>query len=365
MSELRYPSERVCIVLLTGLGDVVHGLPVVNALKADDPRRHITWVVEPMPSGILRHHPAVDEVVVYRKKEGARGVAALREALRGRGFDLTLNLNYYFKSIWPTLLSGAPHRLGFDWGRSRDGVWFAANHHLPARPRRHTQDMFLEFVEHLGIAPSPPEWRISFTGAERRAQEELFAPFEGRPVAAVVAASANERKDWLPERYARVIDSLEHDLGYRAMLVGGPGERETRIAREIVDRTRTRPVWALGDGVRRLAWTLQRSDLVIAPDTGPVHIARALDVPVVGLYGHTNPWRVGPYGKFQDLWVDAYTEPGEEPDPSRFDPKSGRMAAITVEMVLERVERARERYPRAAPGRSGGGPEAGIIQPEE
>ena len=75
----------------------------------------------------------------------------------------------------------------------------------------------------------------------------------------------------------------------------------------------------MGDGVRRLIWTLAGSDLVLAPDTGPVHIARALDVPVIGLYGHTNPWRVGPYREFQELWVDAYTDPGEAPDPSRFD----------------------------------------------
>jgi heptosyltransferase I len=91
---------------------------------------------------------------------------------------------------------------------------------------------------------------------------------------------------------------------------------------------------------------LEGSRLVVAPDTGPVHIARALDVPVIGLYGHTNPWRVGPYRAYQDLWVDRYTDPGEAPDPSRFDPKHGRMEQITVNDVLERVERAQRSYLR-------------------
>jgi len=126
--------------------------------------------------------------------------------------------------------------------------------------------------------------------------------------------------------------------------VGGPGERETRIAREIVERARARPVWAMGDDVRRVVWVIAGSQLVVAPDTGPVHIARALDVPVIGLYGHTNPWRVGPYRKFEDLWVDRYTDEGEPPDPSRTEPKSGRMELITVTDVLERIQRAVDRY---------------------
>lgn len=344
MIERGVPSERICLVLLTGLGDVVHGLPIVNALKDQDPGRHITWVVEPMPSGILRPHPAVDEVVVYEKSRGARGILELGKRLAGRRFDLTLNLNYYFKSVWPTLLSRAPRRLGFDWHRSRDGVWFAANDHLPARPRRHTQDVFLEFLDHLGVPHAEPEWRIPITAGERSAQREFFAGLAEGPVVAIVPASANPKKDWLAERYAAVIDVLEREMGFSTILVGGPGERENRLAREISRLTSGNPAWGLGDGIRRLVWMLEGSDLVIAPDTGPVHIARALGVPVVGLYGHTNPWRVGPYREYQELWVDRYTEPGEEPDPSRFDPKHGRMEEIKVNDVLDRVERARRDY---------------------
>src|SRR4029079_5240994 len=92
------PSERICIVLLTGLGDVVHGLPIANALKDADPAREITWVAEPMPASILERHPSVDRIVRYERRKGWRGVTALRAALRaarrasGGRFDLTLNL---------------------------------------------------------------------------------------------------------------------------------------------------------------------------------------------------------------------------------------------------------------------------------
>ncbi len=340
---LRYGADRVCVVLLTGLGDVVNGLPLVNALRDHAPGLHVTWVAEPMPAQVLRPHPAVDEVVVYEKKRGVAGVLDLRRKLAGRRFDLTLNLNVYTKSVWPTLLSGAPHRLGFDRARTFEGVWLASNHRLAPRPRAHTVDMFLEFAEHLGVPVGTPEWRIPFTEEESRERAEFFAAVD-RPVAAVIPASANHKKDWLSDRWAEVVDALEHDFGFRVVLMGGRGERETRIAREITERTSARPLSAMGDPVRRMAWMLAGSALVVAPDTGPLHLARALDVPVVGLYGHTNPWRVGPYRKYQDLWIDRYTEPGEAPDPSDFTAKWERMERITARDVLERVQHAVAHY---------------------
>lgn len=341
-------GKRICIVLLTGLGDVVMGLPVVNALKRHIPDVHITWVAEPMPAGVLRGHLSVDRIVVYEKRRRVRGILDLRERLKDdESFDLTLNLNYYFKSVWPTLLSAAPRRVGFDWVRSRDATWFAATEHLDPRPRSHTVDMFLEFLDHLGVPREPVEWRLELTEQERREQTAFIESFDGRPVAALVPATANPRKDWMPDRFARVAERLQEDFGYRVMLVGGPGERESRIARQITAAARTEPVWALGDGVRRLVWLLEGCNIVIAPDTGPVHIARALDVPVIGLYGHTNPWRVGPYRRFEELWIDEYTEPDEKPDPSRFDPKQERMERIHPEDVLQKVELARAKYPWA------------------
>jgi heptosyltransferase I len=370
-TPLRYPADRVCVVLLTGLGDVVHGLPLVTALKRDDPGRHVTWVAEPMPAQILDPHPAVDRVVRYRRREGWRGVVALRRALAearrrapGGRFDLTINLNVYFKSAWPVLFSGAPHRLGFERGRARDGVWLASNHHLAPGPRRHTQDLFLEFLEHLGLPFAPPrlpaDWGIAFTADERRAQAAWVAERSGRPRAVIVPATAVAAKDWAPDRWAAVADALARDHGYEVVLAGGPGARETAAARAVADAARHPLTWAMGDGVRRLAWVLDAAALVLAPDTGPLHIARALGRPVVGLFGHTNPWRVGPYRADEELWVDAYTPPGAPPDPSAFDPPADdRMAAITVAQVLERVGRATARVAARAAAAQGGAAEGG------
>lgn len=336
---------HICIVLLTGLGDVVLGLPLANALRDAFSEAEITWVAEPMPSQILNGHRSIDNVVVYRRSEGVRGIRELRHSLKDLApIDITLNLNVYFKSVWPTVLSGARRRIGFDRSRTFEGVWLASNERVQAAPRAHTADMFIEFANHLGVPVPDPRWRLDFTESERSEQQQFFDRFSGKPVATIIPASGSYKKDWLPERWAGVADSLESDFGFQVVVAGGPSERERSIARDIIEKSSSNIECSMGDSVKRLAWILDGSNLVIAPDTGPVHIARALGTPVVGVYGHTNPWRVGPWRAYQDLWVDKYTEPGTLPDPGNRKPKWNVMPTIAVQDVMERISVAVDKY---------------------
>ena len=150
----------------------------------------------------------------------------------------------------------------------------------------------------------------------------------------------------------QVAERLVNDHGFSVVLAGGPGSREQSIARSIIERAKVPITSAMGDSVRRLAAVLEASNLVLAPDTGPVHIARAFSIPVIGVYGHTNPWRVGPWQAFQDLWVDRYTNPGEQPDPSNREPRWDRMRLITVDDVMDKVAVAVDKY-RALESRGG------------
>lgn len=341
------PPARVCIVLLTGLGDVIHGLPIVNAMKRAWPGVHITWVVEPMPAGVLRPHASIDDVIVFQKKKGVAGVRELRRDMAKRPrADITLDLNIYFKSVFPTVLSRAPERWGFDKKRARDGVWLFCNRHIPPGPRRHTQDLFLEFLTALEVPGDPLTWDLQITDEERAQQQILREQADGREIVAIVPASANVQKDWSADKYAKVVNAIEGDFGMRAVLIGGPGERENDVAREIERMASAKPLNAMGNGVRRLVWQIDAAALVIAPDTGPVHIARALETPVIGLYGHTNPWRVGPYRWCEDLWVDRYNERDTARDASAAEPKHGRMELITADDVLQRIEAWRGRPAR-------------------
>ena len=347
------PGIRICLVLQSGIGDVVHGLPLVNALVRDRPEREITWIVERTPSPLLRPHPAVGDVILFDRRRGLREVMALRRALANRRFDCLINCGLYFKSAIPTLLARAPHKLGFGRDRANDLVWLTADRRLPPRPPRHRQDMYLEFLEALGVEAEPLEWRLTLTVTEREAQSRFFADPAGRPTVGVVATSSGPAKDWSVTGNAEVVAALSRDYGFRVLLLGGPGERETQRAREVMERAGERVEWALGPDLRRLLYLVDGCDLVIAPDTGPLHVARAVGTPVIGLYGHTDPRRSGPYRRFEDLTIDRYNfdapnvpheGPVERQHPARPGCRAGRMELIAAADVLERVDRAIEGY---------------------
>jgi len=338
-------AEEVCIVLLSGIGDVVHGLPLARDLKELRPSLRVTWVAEPAPAQVLAHHPWVDRVVVYRSRAGLGGVRELRRNMGDVHADLTLNIQRYTKSVWPTLFSGAPIRVGLPPSKTREGVHFFSTHVLDEGPWKHSQDLFLDFRWALGVPrDAPVNWDLHLTPGEEEAADAWARTLDGRPVVSLVVASANPEKDWLPERYAALADALDRDGDFCVVLLGGPSPRERALVDEVRRRATTAPVDALTDSVRSLMGRVRRSSLVVAPDTGPLHIAHAMGVPVVGLFGHTNPWRVGPWRDFHDLVVDRYTEPGDEADPAGYLPKDGRMETITVADVLEKVEVARWRY---------------------
>ncbi|MCG6988298.1 MAG: glycosyltransferase family 9 protein [Gemmatimonadetes bacterium] len=340
------PQRRVCIVLLSGIGDVVHGLPLALDLKDLDPDVEVTWVAEAAPAQVLAHHPAVDRIVVFDSRSGLRGVRALHAAMADDRAQLTLNVQRYFKSVWPTLFSGAPVRVGLPPSKTRDGVRFFHTHVLREGPWKHSQDLFLDFRWALGVPrDAPVRWDVTFSPQETAERDAFFGGYRGRPVVSLVVGSANPKKDWPPERYARLADALASDFGLGVLLLGGPSRRERRAADVVLRLASSRPVDCLGDSVRRLMWLVAGSRLVVAPDTGPLHIAHALDVPVIGLFAHTNPWRVGPWRRYTDLVVDRYTEPGDARDASAYLPKDDRMDRITVDDVLAKVEVARSRYP--------------------
>ena len=337
--------ETVCIVMLSAIGDAVHVLPVANALKRAWPDVRITWIIQPVPKLLVEGHPAVDELLVYNRRRGMgawAGFAELGRRFIGRRFDLALALQVYFKAGLITGMLPAKTKLGFDTARARDANWLFTNERIPAHPPQHVQAQYLEFVRHLGIDPEPVEWCIHITDSEREAQVRFFDELD-RPSCAVVVGTTRPDKNWNAQGYARLLEELEVRHGLQPVLVGGPSPDEREMADRIVSLTGAHPVDALGDDLRRLVYILDGSVLTISPDTGPLHISRALDTPVVGLYGRTNPKRTGPYGRYYDLVVDGYAEfPGEE-YPISMEYRDG-MKRITTDMVLEKVDLAVREY---------------------
>jgi len=340
--------RRVCIVMMSAVGDAVHVLPVINALKRHARDVHITWVLQPGPASLVRGHPAVDEIMLFERANGLRAFADIRRQLATKRFDLVINLQVYFKAGVVTAFTRSPIKLGFDRARARDFNWFFTTRRIPPHQPQHVQDQYLEFLTALGVSHDPVEWDLGPWDPERAAQKTFFERFE-QPAASIVVATSKPQKDWLPDRWAEVADALEFDFGLTPVLVGGRSPRELHAERVIRERTRSTPVSALGSGLRNLVGILDGSSLVLSPDTGPMHMAVALERPVISLMGYTNPKRTGPYRRYHDLIVDAYGEPGED-YPISMENRRDRMPRISVRDVLDRVERWRAAYQSAATG---------------
>ena len=344
--ETNGPIRSVCIVMLSAIGDTVHVLPVANALKRAWPDVRITWIIQPTPMELVEGHQAIDEFIVFRRGRGGlrswTNFADLGHYVRGQHFDLALALQVYLKAGIIVSMLPAKRKLGFDTARAREGNWVFTNERIPPQSPQHVQAQYFEFLSYLGVDPEPVEWDIPITDQDREAQASFFSELD-KPACSVVVATTKTKKNWTAEGYARILEEIESAHGLQPILVGGPSKLERRMADEILSLTKAHVIDALGNDLRRLVYLLDGSALTVSPDTGPLHISRALETPVVGIYGYTNPKRTGPYRRYYDLVVDGYAEfPGEE-YPISTDHRNG-MKRVTVDMVLEKVDLAVRNY---------------------
>jgi heptosyltransferase I len=334
--------DNICIVMMSAVGDAVHVLPVINALKRANPRTRITWVLQPGPAALVRGHRSVDEIIIFDRSRGLGAFADVAAQLAKRRFDITINLQVYFKAGIVTALTKAPVKLGFDRARARDLNWLFTNRKISASPLQHVQDQYFEFLAALGVSPEPVEWDLGPWRNEREWQRRFTSAIE-RPIASIVVGTSKPEKDWIPERWAEVADALHDEFGMQVVLVGGISAREQAAERVVMEKARHKPRSELGSGLRNLVSILDASALVLSPDTGPLHMSVALNRPVISLIGYTNPKRTGPYRRFRDLIVDAYGNPGAE-YPISMENRPGRMKRIETRDVLDKVVLWKEQY---------------------
>ncbi len=330
--------------MMSAVGDAVHVMPIIHALKAHRPGCHITWVLQPGPASLVRGHPLVDDIVLFDRSRGWRAFLDVRRELARRRFDVVLGLQVYFKAGLVTAFAPANVKLGFDRARARDANWLFTTHRIAPHVGQHVQDQYFEFLDALHVPHGAPQWSLGpFDESERAWQREFLGSFN-RPIAPIVVATSKPEKDWAPERWAQVCHVLWNEHGLQPVLVGGRSPREL-AAEAVILRDAPMAHSALGSGLRKLAAILDGAAVALSPDTGPLHLAVALRTPVVGLMGYTNPKRVGPYDYAHDLLIDAYGDPGED-YPLDMTYRTGRMERITVDMVADKLARWRANYPR-------------------
>lgn len=339
--------DNVAVVMLSTAGGAVWTLPLLNAIKRQHPGARITWIIQPGAALLIEGHPAVDRIIPFDRASGLGAYGQVRRAVASERFDAVLVLQAYLKAAAVGALLPTSNRIAIDRSRARDLAWVFPANRLSAKPVGHMQDQYLEFLEPLGVGAEPVTYRLGPWERERDWQRRFFEQFT-RPAVPLVIGTTKDEKDWAPENWSDLIDILWHDFALEPVLVGGRSRRELDAEQAILARARHKPKSALGSGLRRLLAILDGSVLAISPDTGPLHMAVAINKPVIGLYGYTNPKRTGPYRKFGDLLVDAFGDANEEysaAEPNR----PGRMQLITLGDVLDRVERWRSTYASSGP----------------
>jgi lipopolysaccharide heptosyltransferase I len=331
------PDGRFLLVRLGSLGDIVHALPAAAALRESFPEARIAWVVERKWRALLDGNPDLDEVIELAR--GARGYAACARRLRAGGYTCAIDFQGLYKSAGLARLSGAPRRIGFERRFAREGgaAKFYTERVVPQAP--HVVEWNLALAERAGARRIPARFPLRVP-PEAEAYVERELALRGLREFYLLSPGGGWRgKCWPAERYGhlhRRLAARHALLGLRAVLSYGPGERDLAEAVRLV-AGEPEPV-ILPMDLPQLMAALRRARFFLGGDTGPLHLAVALGTPVVGLYGPTDPARNGPYSPRDVVVRNARPEQttykrSAAPDPS--------MLSITVEQVLEAVERRR------------------------
>lgn len=336
------PPRTLCLLRTSALGDVTHVVPLVRTLQRARPQTRLTWIV-----GKLEHRLVGDidgvEFVVFDKAAGLRGFGDVKRALGGRRFDALLHLQVALRANALSALVRAPLRIGYDRARSRDLHGLFVNRRIAARSGEHVLDAMAGFLEPLGLRQTAVEWDLPIPEAAHEVAARLLP---GDAATLIVSpCSSHAARNWLPERYAAIIDHA-HRRGWRVALCGGPGAHERSFGDAIAARCAVPPVDLIGkDTLKQFLALCRRASIVLTPDSGPMHMANAVGTKVIGLHAASNPERSGPYSDRR--WcVDRYDaaarrfrgKPASElPWGTKLE-FPGVMELIGVDDVIERFE---------------------------
>ena len=337
------PSS-LCLVRLSALGDVVLATALVQTLQARFPEAKLTWITSAMTRDLLGGLPGIEWIVLPRPMR-ARDYFALRRQLRGRRFDVLLAAQASFRANFVHACVPARRKIGFDAARGRDLHGWFVGERIRARDE-HLAEGFLAFAEALGLPPERHVRRLALP-----LDETDFAAARAKvgpgPYFVVNPAASKAERTWLPERYAAVADHVARQSGWRIVLTGGGGAGETALVREVGERVSAPTLNLAGrTSVRELAAVLAGAEGVLAPDTGPVHLAAAVGTPVIGLYAVARGALTGPWpesGYCVDRYADAVRTLLGRPVESVgwhtrvHDPRA--MALIAVEEVCAQADR--------------------------
>lgn len=301
---LKLPQNaRICILRLSAIGDVCHAAAMINRIRLIRPDIHITWIIGKIEYQLVNGMDGVT-FITYDKKTGRKGMQRIRQHLKAQRFDVLCVMQVALRANLLSRAVSAKVRLGFDKARSKEGHRLFINKRIAAQHHPHVLEGFMAFADAMGIDPvAIPSWQLPLSDrdlARGNALEQAYGKY-----AVICPAASKAERNWSSQGYASAAKHLA-DKGIPVMLCGGPGPLDRAIGDEITTAEAPITEDLIGKtSLKELAGVLAHAMLVIAPDTGPAHMATTVGTPVLGLYAHSNPRRTGPYNNQADV-VSVY-----------------------------------------------------------
>lgn len=323
--------RRILIVRFSAIGDVVHGLPCLIALRTRFPQAEIAWLVEETAAPLLHGHWALDRLMIVKKNwyQSRSTVALLRKRLKLFAPDITVDLQGLLKSSFAAWLSGSKHRIGFGGVDGREGSRWLNNIRV-APSREHVVDRNMQLLEALGVFGASVDFDLPECEMDRRGARALLdrAGLHGN-FALLNVGAGWESKRWPPDRFGGVARYLLEQWNLPSLVLWA-GQEEYGRAEVVVQHADGAAYLAPKTSLTELASLAKQATLFVGSDTGPLHIAAAVDTCCVGLFGPVSGRRNGPYGP-QHRFIQA-TFPGQGRIRPRHVPK-GVMESIGVGAV--------------------------------
>lgn len=303
--KLKIQPQRICLIRLSAIGDTCHALAVIRRLQDNWPDARITWIIGKTEASLLADISDI-EFIIFDKSRGLRAYSDVQNQLGGSSFDVALCMHASMRANFLCRKVKAPLRLGFDRARARDFQWLFTNRRLAAAQGEHALEAMMSFATAIGAEPRPIRWDIPLDEDTR-----LFASaYKGanKPLVVISPCSSQRSRNyrnWSIKNYAATIQHLT-GIGCRVVLTGGRSDLEieygnalcaTGTVENLIGKTSLKELLALIDN----------ADLVICPDSGPAHMATAVNTPVLGLYATSNPARTGPFAS-RELTVNRYPD---------------------------------------------------------
>lgn len=338
--------KSICLLRLSAIGDCCHALALVQQIQQHWPDTQITWVLGKLEAQLFSLLAPQVEFIVFDKNLGRAAYKNLRQQLKGRKFDVLLNLQASMRANLASLCIKAKQKIGYGHQRAREFQWLFTNKKAPISAGKHVAESFMDFASALGLPLVKPSWQLNLPSeATTWAQQQL----DERPMFVLCPSASKAERNWTTQGYVALLNHAQYQ-GFKTVLIGSPAAQEIALGEEIMALTSKVDVNLIGKtSLIQLLALIQQASLVVAPDTGPAHLATLAATPVIGLYAAQTPERTGPYNdldKVISVFAEAlFAETGKTPEQvswrTRVKAKDA-MQRISIESVLTKFDQVVE-----------------------